>query len=124
MLALLGWLPVLGPIVSGITEYLNKKADRELVKYQTDADVTKHAISAQNELTLAFVGDIGVKVCRDIVLAPTSVWFALGAWDKIVANKYPNLVWNVAAFPTGGGLEYLPHACLVFLFGMAWKAMK
>lgn len=124
MLAILGFLPIFGPIVSGILEYLNKKEDRELAKYQADSQGNREAVQAANALTLGFIGDIGVKIARDIVMWPMSIWYALGVWDKIVAIHYPHLVWTVAPFPTTGGLEYLPMAFLAFIFGLAWKAMK
>lgn len=124
MLAILGFLPVFGPIISGILEYLNKKEDRELAKYQVDAQGQREAVQAANALTLGFIGDIGVKVARDIVMWPMAIWYALGTWDKIVGIHYPDWVWNVDAFPTHGGLEYLPMAFLGFIFGLSWKAMK
>ena len=118
------WLPLVGPIIQGISGYFSKKQDVDLEKYKVDGKVNIEALLAANQLTLGFKDDIGVRINRDIVLTPMCVWLGLGGWDKIMANKYPDLVWNVAPFPTSGGLEYLPIAVVAFLFGLSWKAMR
>jgi hypothetical protein len=121
---MLGWIPVIGPIVNGILQYLNKAQDVDLEKYKVDGVVNVEALKAANELSLALKDDIGVKICRDIVIFPMSVWFCLGTWDKIVEHQWPHLVWSTGAFPVTGGLEYLPMVFLTIIGGLAWKAMR
>lgn len=101
----------------------SKWQDTSLGKYKVDGDVTIASVQASTQTLIAFKDDIGVRFCRDLIMAPGSVWCGLYMWDKIVDNRYPWLVWNVAKLD--GPLEALPLALLTFFFGLAamniWK---
>lgn len=113
----LGWIPIVGPIIDGVVSIFSKFQDTELGKYQVDGQTDIAAWKAANELTLGFKDSIPVRIARDIIMFPGSVWCGLFIWDKIVAIHYPSLVWGVASL--NGSMQYLPFALMTFFFGMA-----
>lgn len=113
----LSWLPVIGPIIQGLFSFLNKVQDKEIVRIQTDGTTQVTALKASADVTMHAQDDIGVRLCRDLIMAPGSAWCGLYLWDKIMAHHYPWLVWDVATLD--GPLAVLPHALLVFFFGYA-----
>lgn len=117
MLSLLGWLPIVGPIIDGIVSIFNKRQDVSLAKYKVDGQVDTQILQSSTQVTLASQDYISVRIARDIIMYPGSIWCGLYLWDKIVAHKYPWLVWDVA--PLDGPLALLPMALLTFFFGMA-----
>lgn len=121
---MLGWIPFIGPIIKGITDYLNKKQDVDLEKYKVDGKVDVEAMWAANQLTIAFKDDLGTKICKAPLLFIGSAWCVLTVWDYIVAIKYPGLVWSTRAFPDASGLAYLPQTLLLYFFGSAWLNRK
>ncbi len=112
-----GWIPIIGPIIDGIVSIWTKSIDSKTLKYQADADVYKTEVSASVQTLIAFKDDIGVRLTRDIILFPISLWTALIVWDKIIEIKFPDLVWGVRPLTEATGLEFLPYAAMVFLFG-------
>lgn len=116
MLSLVGWLPIIGPIIDGIVSIFNKKQDTELGKYTVDGQVAQTQMQSANALAIAFMHDIPVRIARDMIMFPGSVWCGLVVWDKIVAIKYPWLVWGVLPLAKSG-MDYLPYALLAFFFG-------
>lgn len=115
---LLGWIPVIGPIIDGFFGFLNKKTDASVRKEELMVDENKAKIAAQTTILQTFKDDLGVKLCRDLILFPVSIWTGLITWDKIVAHSWPNLVFVINDYQ--GTLEYLPYAVLAFLFGNAY----
>lgn len=122
---MLSWIPILGPIVDGIVSIFNKRADTGVANNKIDADVRQAEIASSIQTLLAFKDDIAIRITRDIVLFPVAVWTALTVWDKIVAIKYPELVWGTSPFIEASGLAFLPYAVMTFLFGIVavntWK---
>ena len=112
---LLGWIPVIGPIIDGFFGFLNKKTDASVRKEELMVDENKAKIAAQTTLVTTFKDDPGVKLCRDLILFPVAVWTAITTWDKIVDIHWPFLVIGTLDFK--GTLEFLPYAVLAFLFG-------
>lgn len=120
---MLSWIPLLGPIIDGIVSIFTKVEDTQLGKYKVDGEVFVQATQSSTAITLAFLHDIPVRIARDIIMFPGSIWCGLYIWDKIVAHKYPHLVWVV--MPLDGPMVYLPYALMTFFFGMSyltWKA--
>ena len=119
------WLPILGPIIEGVVSIFNKKADTTVANRQIDADVRKSEIASSTQTLIAFKDDINIRITRDIILFPVSVWTSLIVWDKIVAKKFPDLVWGVLPLTEASGLAFLPYAVMTFLFGIVavntWK---
>ena len=114
---MLSWIPVLGPIIQGIVSIFSKVQDKEIVKYKVDGTVDIEAMRASASTIHDLKDDIGVRLSRDLIMFPGSVWCSLYLWDKIVAHHYPTLVWNVASLD--GPLAILPMALLTFFFGLA-----
>lgn len=121
---LLSWIPIIGPIIQGLTTMFIKSKDTELEKLKVDADVHKSDTAAAVRTLEVFKDDIGVRLMRDIALFFPVIWSALIGWDTIVALRYPWLKFNVANYPDT--VAYLPYAALVFLLGNvginAWKS--
>lgn len=59
--------------------------------------------------------DIAIRLMRDTVCFPVVVWSGLIGWDTIIAYRFPQWMWHVAAYPVSVG--YLPYAVLIFLLG-------
>lgn len=121
---MLSWIPLLGPIIQGLTTVFIKSKDTELEKLKVDADVRKSDTNASVATLEAFKDDIGIRLMRDAVCLPVVVWSMLIGWDTIVALRYPDIMFRVADYPTS--VSYLPYAVLIFLLGNiginAWKS--
>jgi|SRR5882672_9706172 len=123
MLSILTWIPLLGPIIEGVFGFLNKRQDNALAKYKigTEADTEDAKTSAS--IIESTKDDIGIRLMRDAVCFPVTVWSMLIGWDTIIAKRWPDLMWHVEKYPDS--VAYLPYAVLVFLLGNvginAWK---
>src|ERR1700744_2536949 len=93
---ILGWIPVLGPIIQGITGIFSKFMDSKVAINQADAtrDVAEAQVSAQ--IIHDTNDDICLRLMRDAVCAPVVVWCMIGGWDTIVAKHWPWLKFVVA----------------------------
>lgn len=120
----LSWIPLVGPIIQGITTAFIKSKDTELEKLKVSADVRKSDTAASVRTLEAFKDDIGIRFMRDLVCFPVVVWSMLIGWDTIVALRYPDLMFHVEKYPDS--VAYLPYAVLIFLLGNvginAWKS--
>lgn len=114
---MLSWLPIVGPIIDGIVSIFTKFQDTKLGEYKTDAGVAVAQIQSYNALTLAFIHDIPVRLARDIIMFPGSIWCGLYIEGKIVGKKHPEWVWPV--LPLDGPMAYLPIVLMGFFFGSA-----
>lgn len=121
---LLSWIPLIGPIIQGLTTVFIKSKDIDLENRKIDADVHKSDTAASVRTLEVFKDDIGIRFMRDLVCFPVVVWSMLIGWDTIVALRYPWLKYNVSEYPHS--VEYLPYAVLIFLLGNvginAWKS--
>lgn len=115
---MLSWIPLLGPIIDGIVSIFTKVEDTKLGQYKVDGEVFTQTVQSSTQITLAFLHDIPVRLARDIIMFPGSVWCGLYIWDKIMAHRYPHLVWVVS--PLDGPMVYLPYALMTFFFGMSY----
>lgn len=117
------WLPIVGPIIDGIVSIFTKYQDTQLAKYTVDGQIDVAAMTAGNQLTLAAQTDIGVRLCRDLIMFPVGVWTAIISWDNIIRPTWPQLYLPVLPYPPV--LEFLPYAVIAFLFGttamILWK---
>lgn len=109
------WLPVIGPIIQGLLGAWNKSKDTQvaILKTNRDADVEEAKVSAQ--IIHDTNDNIGLRVMRDMLCFPVVVWCTLGAWDTIMALRYPWLMFHIEKFPES--MAYYPYAVLVFLLG-------
>jgi hypothetical protein len=122
MLSLLGWLPIVGPIIDGIVAVVKGRQDTGVKHAQIEAGVTVEAMKDANQLTLGFMNDIAVRISRDIIMFPGSVYCGTYIWDRWIEIRYPDLVWGVKSLQ--GPMEYLPYALLTFFFGSAYLYWK
>lgn len=117
MLGLLGWIPIVGPIIDGVVSIFNKRSDVSLAKYKVDGQTNSELIQSNTQILLAFVNDIPVRIARDIIMFPGATWCGLFIWDKIVEIRYPEWVWGVR--PLTAPMDILPLALLTFFFGLS-----
>lgn len=122
MLALLGslvsFIPIVGPIIDGVVSIYKQKTDTEVTKIKLSNDLTVQAMQSSNQLVSLFASDVMVRVCRDIIMFPGSIYCGTIIWDRFMDIRHPELVWGV--LPLQGAMEYLPYALLTFFFGSAF----
>lgn len=114
---MLGWLPIIGPIIDGAVSIWKSYQDTSLGKYKVDGQVVVEAWKAANELTLGFQNNIPVRLARDMLMFPGSLWCGLYIWGRTWDIYAPSLVIPVKTLD--GPMEYLPYALMTFFFGMA-----
>lgn len=113
--AILGWIPLLGPIIQGASSIVGSIANEKVVQMQTEAQVSIAETTASVQILQAFHDDIALRIMRDAICLPVVVWTCLMGWDTIVAKHWHNLMWHTAGFPIT--VAYIPYIVLVFLFG-------
>lgn len=122
MLALLGglasFIPIVGPIIDGLVSVYKQKTNTEVTKIKLSNDLTVQAMQSSNQLVSLFASDVMVRVCRDIIMFPGSIYCGTIIWDRFMDIRHPELVWGV--LPLQGAMEYLPYALLTFFFGSAF----
>lgn len=109
------FLPIIGPIIQGITSIFSKWQDTKLgtLTVERNTDVAEAKVSAQ--IIGETQDDIGLRLMRDLLCFPTVAWATLIGWDTIVAFRYPDLMFHVPPYPES--VAYLPYAVVVFLLG-------
>lgn len=112
------FIPVVGPIVDGIVTIYKQKTDTQVATAKIDSEERIQTMQASNSLVSLFVNDVMVRVCRDIIMFPGSIYCGTIIWDRWIDTRYPSLVWGVK--PLEGPMEFLPYALLTFFFGSAF----
>jgi hypothetical protein len=116
MLAALGFIPLLGPIVQGIGNIFTGYFNTKIATIQAGAQVAISETQATTTIIQATADDICLRILRDAAILPVVVWSLLIGWDTIIAeNSWNVYMWHVAKYPDN--IAYLPYAVLVFLFG-------
>jgi hypothetical protein len=112
---MLGWIPLLGPILQGISSIFNGwfTAKVQLKQAEVQENIAVTQTSAQIIATTN--DDILLRILRDAAILPVVVWSMLIGWDTIIANRFPEYMFHVAGYPLS--VAYLPYVVLVFLFG-------
>lgn len=117
------WIPLIGPILQGLSSIVGNFTNLDAVKYQTAAQTTIAETNASVQIIQATNDDILLRIIRDLMILPGAAWFFLGGWDTIVGKNWPEWRFLVSEFPPQ--LAYYPYAVLVFLLGNiglnAWK---
>lgn len=114
---MLGWIPIIGPIIQGLTSIFGKWQDTKLATLKTErsSDIEEAKVSAQIIQTTQ--DDIGLRLMRDLVCLPIVVWVALVSWDTIIAESaYREYMWHTSSFDKTSA-AYLPYAVITFLLG-------
>lgn len=120
---MLSFLPVLGPILqgligplfTGVSDILGKYWGSKVETAKVAADVVKTETVESNKTLSIFEKDWGVRLARDIVILPWSLWLGGYGWDTFVAIRWPQLMIHIADTPAA--VSYIPYAVLVFLLG-------
>lgn len=112
---MLGWLPIIGPVIDGIVSIWKGYQDVTVQKGAQDVQV----IQARAAVAIAFKDDIGVRLARDLIMFPAACWTLLIFWYCITHEIAPGWSWKILAVP--GNLEYIPYAVIAFLFVTAFR---
>jgi hypothetical protein len=114
---LLGWLPIIGPIINGAVSVFTKMQDTKVVQIQTDAATKQVETQTSAQIIEATKDDIGLRIARDIIVWPVCIWTALLSWDTIIAeSSFKDYMFHVASFQQTSA-PYLPYAVIIFLLG-------
>lgn len=126
MFSLLSVIPILGPIIQGIVDAVSKHEDITLQRQvdtnktalgkQADENKTDVAvIQSRAQVAIAFKDDLGIRLIRDLVMFPISVW--TGAYFYVLT--FPHGEWVVTTPPQT--MQYIPYAVIAFLFATAYR---
>ena len=112
---MLRWIPLLGPIIQGISSIFTGYFSEKSTIYQAGAvrDVEEAKVSAQIIATTQ--DDIALRIMRDAICLPVTIWALLIGWDTIIVRHWPKWMWHIDPYPNSVG--YMPYVVLVFLFG-------
>lgn len=120
---MLSWIPLLGPIIQGVSSIFTGYFSKETVALQTAAQVTIAETQTSAQIIHDTNDDISLRIMRDAALVFPVIWGGLIGWDTIVSHNWPWLMFHVNNYPAS--VEYLPYAAYAFLFGCVgmniWK---
>ena len=120
---MLGFIPLIGPIINGITSIFTGIQNTKIARIQADTTTTVASYQASTAIIQATQDDILLRIIRDAICLPVAVWSMLIGWDTIVALNHPQWMFHISAYPEV--VSYLPYAVLIFLLGNvginAWK---
>ena len=112
---MLSWIPLLGPIIQGISSVFNSFFTAKVQIAATEANKEIQTAQISQQIIATTNDDILLRILRDAAILPVVVWSMLIGWDTIVVHRYPGLVFTVEKYPDS--VAYLPYVVLVFLFG-------
>lgn len=112
---MLSWIPLLGPIIQGISSIFTGFFSAQTQLAATAANVTIATTQTSSQIIAETNDDVLLRILRDLTILPVTVWSALIGWDTIVAIRYPEWMFHVPNYPLS--VSYLPYMVLVFLFG-------
>lgn len=119
---------LIGLLLGGVSSFFSGLFAEKTAQVKADADVTVAETQASEKIIHDTADDIGVKLCRDIIMWPVAVLTALLTWDNIIVNSHPAWTVTVESFAKNPGFEYLPYAVITFLFGNIglnmWSRLK
>lgn len=118
MLSVLGWIPVLGPIIQGLFGFAGKFLDTKVAITQSNnsRDVSEAQVSAQ--IISVTNDDICLRLLRDIYCTPACIHLMLVSWDTIIAQTTwvnHSWMWHTATYPAS--YAWYPTTVAVFLLG-------
>lgn len=120
---MLGWIPLIGPLIQGIVSIFTKYQDTVLGKYKVDGSIDIEGMKASTQIIHDTQDDIGLRLLRDAVCLPVVIWTMIIGWDTIIVRHAPQWVYTVERYPDS--VSYLPYAVICFLLGNiginAWK---
>jgi hypothetical protein len=115
-------------LLGGVSSFFTGLFNKETTQIKADADVTIAETKGSTQIIHDTADDIGVKLCRDLIMWPVATLTALLTWDNIILHSHPTWVIVVESFEKNPGFEYLPYAVITFLFGNIginmWSRMR
>ena len=112
---MIGWIPLLGPIIQGIVSIFTKVSDNAVVNRKTDANLQIEEAKISAQIISTTQDDIGLRIMRDLVIFPVVIWAAIIGYDTIIAKRWPDWMFHIEKYPDS--VAYLPYMVLVFLLG-------
>lgn len=115
MLSFLSWIPLLGPILQGISGLITPFTNLDATKIKSAAHVDIAETQASVAIIQATNDDILLRILRDAFCLPAVIltWFV--CWDTLWALHDRTLMWKTAALPPS--YSWYPTAVAVFLLG-------
>lgn len=104
--ALLSLIPLVGTVVTGVSNYLSTRNEMKMSKDKNDLEEVRIRLEMQRK-------DFRLQLQQDMILFPFSLWCAIYLWGRTVALQYPDLLWKVESLEPA-----LFWACLAFLFSI------
>ena len=121
MLSALGWIPILGPIIQGLTSIYSKFKDNQLGMRQ--AEVSEEQVSAD---IIAHTDSIGLRLARDLYCAPAIIHLWMTSWDCYIAKTHKSWMLHPVEYPPS--YSWYTYTVAVFLVGSIgmniWKRFK
>lgn len=89
-------LPGIGSVVTGITDYLNKKQDVDLEKYKVDGKVDQSLIAAEVSIIQARAGALSNLswIHKGFGLV-TLLYYTAIVYDALTEKLFPSVHWDV-----------------------------
>lgn len=116
---MLSWIPLLGPIIQGISSIFNGFFTEKVQLAQTAANKEIQTAQISEQIIKDTNDDIALRIMRDMAVFPVVVWSFLIGWDTVIVHApwqwLRESSWPIPAYPDSVG--YLPYVVLVFLFG-------
>lgn len=112
---MLGWIPLIGPIIQGISSIFNGFFTEKVQLATVDANKQIEYARTSAQIIATTNDDIALRIMRDAAILPVVVWSGIIGWDTIIAYNYPQWMWHVPNYPLS--VSYLPYVVFVFLFG-------
>lgn len=123
--ALLGFIPLLGPIIQGISSIFTGYFSEKTAVVQAGAQIAITETQATTQIIHDTQDDILLRILRDATILPVVIWSMAIGWDTLISgrdhagNLYhawaADWIWHVPDYPPS--VTYLPYMVLVFLFG-------
>jgi len=112
---MLSWIPLLGPIIQGLSSIFNGFFNEKIQLSATAANKEIEEAKVSAQIIQTTNDDVCLRIMRDCVILPVAIWTMLIGWDTIIVHHWPTLMWHPEKYPDS--VAYLPYVVLVFLFG-------
>lgn len=122
---MLGFIPLIGPILQGLSGIVSSFTNLAGIKITTASQVAIAETQTSANIIQSTQDDILLRILRDATILPVVVWSMAIGWDTLISgrdhagNLYhtwaADWIWHVPDYPPS--VAYLPYMVLVFLFG-------
>ena len=102
---MLSWLPLLGPIIQGLSSIFTSFSDVNIEKIKQVEGETTASVQIIHDTN----DSVSLRIMRDLVCFPVVVWAGIIGWDTIVIGWWPEAFLRIVPYPES--VSYL-HRCL------------